>query len=157
MRGILAAGGNSVYKGPVAGRSIIVKETKMWIDSYRKIEKSDWKYNNKQREKRKEATVWLEHSKWEGRVFENKVGGVGQDPKVVMVRSLIFRPKAARQHWKVLNRGEGNRVVRFVFWKDHLGHCVQNILEKDQKDGLRTMRRQLPSSRWEMLVSGPEW
>lgn len=37
------------------------------------------------------------------RVLENKVEGIDQgptmqDPKVVMVRSLIFRLKAGRQH-----------------------------------------------------------
>lgn len=26
-------------------------------------------------------------------------------------------------------------MVRFIFWKDHLGHCVENILERDQRDG----------------------
>lgn len=28
----------------------------------------------------------------------------------------------------------GDRKVRFVFWKDHLGCCVQNILVEDHRD-----------------------
>lgn len=70
-----------------------------------------------------------------------------QDRKVFMVRSLIFQAKAVRQHWRVVNRGEGAMMTRFVFWKDHLDLdcCVQNILEEDQRDCSGTVRRQFPS------------